>query len=198
MSGFVRDHISLYADVDVKFNSQSEDHQDLAPEDETHNVSEIHSNVSSEDMRFQILIEEVFKLLLADKFPKKTDEVLGGNRLRSSIEMEMLKTPKKSTCISLPQSKCPLIKTIDCIKQSLGAVEVNGSYSIPPQLLRTGCFQGLILTSWSSLNIIKPIMSLFPRRMPVIDPDANRLDLSRALILLKCHHFGISRFNREI
>ena len=77
--------------------------------------------------------------------------------------MEMLKAPKKS--ISLPQSKCPLIKTFDCIKQSLGAMEVDGSYSMPPQLLRTGCFQGLILTSWSSLNIIKPIMNLFPRRM---------------------------------
>ena len=88
MSGFVRNHSSLYADVDVEFNSLSEDHQDLAPEDETHNVSEIHSNVSSDDMRFQNLIEEVFKLLQADKFPKKTDEVLGGNRLRSSIEIE--------------------------------------------------------------------------------------------------------------
>ena len=63
--------------------------------------------------------------------------------------MEMLKAPKKS--ISLPQSKCPLIKTFDCIKQSLGAVEVDGSYSMPSQLLRTGCSQGLILTS---LNII--------------------------------------------
>ena len=59
MSGFVRDHISLYADVDVEFNSLSEDHQDLALEDETHNVSEIHSIVSSEDMRFQNLMEEV-------------------------------------------------------------------------------------------------------------------------------------------
>ena len=88
MSGFVRDHISLYADIDVEFNSLSEDHQDLAPEDETHNVSEIHSFVSSEDMSFQNLIEEVFKLLWADKFPNKTDEVLGGNRLRSSIVME--------------------------------------------------------------------------------------------------------------
>ena len=37
--------------------------------------------VSSEDMSFQILIEEVLKLLRADKFPNKTDEVLGGNRL---------------------------------------------------------------------------------------------------------------------
>ena len=103
-----RDHISLYADDDDKFNSHSEDHQDLAPEAETHNVSEIHSNVSSEDMRFQNFIKEVFKLLPADKFPKKTDEVLGGNRPSSSIEMEMLKAPKKS--ISLPQSKCPLIR----------------------------------------------------------------------------------------
>ena len=60
MSGFVRDHISLYTDVDVEFNSLSEDHQDLPPEDETHNVSEIHSIVSSEDMSFQNLIEEVF------------------------------------------------------------------------------------------------------------------------------------------
>ena len=76
MAGFVRYHISLYADVVVEFNSLSEDHQDLAPEDETHNVSEIHSNVSSEDMRFQNLIEEAFKILLAYKFPKKIDEVL--------------------------------------------------------------------------------------------------------------------------
>ena len=88
MFGFVRDHISLYADFDVEFNSLSEDHQDLAPEDETHKSSEIHSFVSSEDMSFQILIEEVLKLLRADKFPNKTDKVLGGNRLRSSIVME--------------------------------------------------------------------------------------------------------------
>ena len=55
-----RDHISRYADDDDEFNSHFEDHQDLAPEAETHNVFEIHSNVSSEDMRFQNFIEEVF------------------------------------------------------------------------------------------------------------------------------------------
>ena len=80
--------LSLYADINVEFNSLSADHQDLAPEDETHNVSEIHSFVSSEDMSFQNLIEKVLKLLRADKFPNKTGEVLGGNRLRSSIVME--------------------------------------------------------------------------------------------------------------
>ena len=37
--------------------------------------------VSSEDMSFQILIEEVRKLLQAYLFSNKTDEVLGGNRL---------------------------------------------------------------------------------------------------------------------
>ena len=63
MSGFVWDHISLYADADVEFNSLSEDHQDLAPEDETHNFSEIQSIVSSEDMRFQNLIEEVLSFI---------------------------------------------------------------------------------------------------------------------------------------
>ena len=30
MSDFVRDHISPYEDIDVEFNSLSEDHQDLA------------------------------------------------------------------------------------------------------------------------------------------------------------------------
>ena len=54
------DHMSRYADDDDEFNSHFEDHQDLAPEDETHNVFEIHSNVSSEDMRFQNFFKEVF------------------------------------------------------------------------------------------------------------------------------------------
>ena len=44
----------------TNLHSHFEDLQDLAPEDETHNVFEIHSNVSSEDMRFQNFIEEVF------------------------------------------------------------------------------------------------------------------------------------------
>ena len=59
MSGFVQDPISLYGGVDVEFNSLSEERQDLAPDDETYNVSEIHSFVSSDDMSSQNLIEEV-------------------------------------------------------------------------------------------------------------------------------------------
>ena len=58
-----RDHISLHADNDDKFNSHSEDNQDSAPDVETQDVSETQSNVSTEDMRFHNLVEEVFKLL---------------------------------------------------------------------------------------------------------------------------------------
>ena len=72
MSGFVRDHISLYADIDVEFNSLSEDHQDLASEDEAHNVSEIHSFVSLEDMSFQNLIEEVLSFFRPTSSQRKT------------------------------------------------------------------------------------------------------------------------------
>ena len=150
-------------------------------------------------MKFQNLIEEVFKLLPADRFPRKTDDVFGGNRPRSSIEMELMKAPKKS--ISLPHSKCLLSKTIDCIKQSLGSVEIDGSYPMPPpQLLRTGCLQRLILISWSSLNTIKPMMSLFPQRMlqSLTLTQIIWISLYRVLILSKCHHFRLLRVNREI
>ena len=136
---------SLHADNDDEFNSHSEDNQDSAPDVETQDVSEAQSNVSTEDMRFHNLVEEVFKLLPADMFPKKPEQVLGGNRPRSSIEMEMRKATKKS--ISLPQSRCPLINAVDCLKESLGAVEAEVPFQCPPQLLRTGGLLELILTS---------------------------------------------------
>ena len=81
-----RDSLSLYADNSDKFNnSQSEDVQDLAPDNEVQHVSETQSDISPEYMGFMNLVEEVFKLLPAYTFPKKTEELLGGNRPRSSI-----------------------------------------------------------------------------------------------------------------
>ena len=69
-----RDSLSLYADNSAKFNnSQSEDVQDLAPDNEVQHVSEAQSDVSPEYMGFMNLVEEVFKLLPADTFPKKTE-----------------------------------------------------------------------------------------------------------------------------
>ena len=115
------DHLSLFADNDDDFYSQSEDNQDLAPDTEIQHVSETQSEISTDDMGFLNFVE-VFRLLLADMFPRKTGEFLGGNRPRSSIELEIRKATNKS--ISLPQSKRLLIMAVDCLNESLEASEV--------------------------------------------------------------------------
>ena len=79
-----RDYLSLYADSNDEFNSHSEDVQDLVP-DNTDPVPETQSEISPEDMGFVNLVEEVFKLLPADMFPMKTEELLGGNRLMTFL-----------------------------------------------------------------------------------------------------------------
>ena len=83
-------------------------------------------------MRFLNLVEEVFRLLLANMFPRKTEEFLGGNRPRSSIELEIRKATKKS--ISLPQSRRLLIMVVDYLNESLEASEVDGSFPMPPTI----------------------------------------------------------------
>ena len=78
------DHLSPYADSNDEFNSHLEAAQDLVP-DNTDPVSETQSEISPEDLGFVILVEEVFKLLPADMFPSKTEELLGGNRLMTFL-----------------------------------------------------------------------------------------------------------------
>ena len=72
-----RDHLSLFADNDDEFKSQSEDNQDLAPDTEIQHASETQCEISTDDMGFLNLVEEVFKLLPADMFPRKTEEFFG-------------------------------------------------------------------------------------------------------------------------
>ena len=175
----LRDGISLYADDDDQFNSHSEEHQDLGPDTEIRsNASDSHSNMSSEDMKFQNLIEEVFKLLPADRFPRKTENVLGGNKPRSSIEMELMKAPRKS--ISLPQSKGPLSKTLDCIKQSMGSVEQkDGSYPMPSTIAQDWLPSKSDINKLVKLKYYQSHEELIPTASAsALDPDANRLDLS--------------------
>ena len=87
----------------------------------------------------------------------------------------MLKATKKS--ISLLQSKCPLIKTIDWYYTVLGGCGGGWFLLYAPQLLRTVCFQGLILTSW--FNYYQAHNKLISTaNVSVIDSDADRLDLS--------------------
>ena len=108
---------SLCASNDDEFNnSPSEDNQDSVPDNEIQDVSETHSEVSADDIKFQTIVQEVFKLLPADMFPQKSEDSSGGNRPKSSIELEMQKVTKKST--SLPQSRRPLMKAVDCLKES--------------------------------------------------------------------------------
>ena len=175
----LRDGISLCADDDDQFNSHSEEHQDLAPDTEIRsNASDIHSNMSSEDMKFQNLIEEVFKLLPADRFPRKTESVLGGNKPRSSIEMELMKAPRKS--ISLPQTKGPLSKALDCIKQSMGSVEQkDGSYPMPSTVAQDWLPSKSDINKLVKLKYYQSHEELIPTATAsALDPDANRLDIS--------------------
>ena len=87
--------------------------------------------------------------------------------------MEMMKAPKKS--ISLPQSKCPLIKTIDCIKQSLGTVEIDGSPTIAQDWLPSR----VDINKLVKLKYFQAHDEFIPTpNASVLDPDANRLDLS--------------------
>ena len=74
------DHLSLYADSNDEFNSHSEDAQDLVPVN-TDPVLETQSEISPEDLGFVNLVE----LLPADMFPRKTEELLGGNRLMTFL-----------------------------------------------------------------------------------------------------------------
>ena len=58
--GSHRDHLSLFADNDEEFYSQSEDNQDLGPATEIQHVSETQSEISTDELGFMNLAEEAF------------------------------------------------------------------------------------------------------------------------------------------
>ena len=172
-----RDHLSLCADNDDEFNLPSEDNKDLVPDTEIQEVSETHSEVSTDDIKFQTLVEEVFKLLPADMFPKKTEEFSGGNRPRSSIELEMQKVTKKST--SLPQSRRPLMKAVDCLKESLGASKVDGSFPMPPTITQDWVPSIADIKKLVKLKYYQAHNEFIPTdAASVLDPDAVRMGMS--------------------
>ena len=166
-----RDFLSLCASNDDEFNNwPSEDNQDAVPDNEIQDVSETHSEVSTDDIKFQTFVQEVFKLLPADMFPQKSEDPSGGNRPKSSIELEMQKVTKKST--SLPQSRRPLMKAVDCLKESLGASKVDDSFPMPPTITQ----------DWvpSSAEIKKLVNNEYipTHSASVLDPDAVRMGMS--------------------
>ena len=85
--------------------------------------------------------------------------------------------PKKS--ISLPKSKCPLVKAIDCIKQSLVAVEIDGSYPMPSTIAQDRLSSKADITKLVKLKYYQAHDEFIPTaNASALDPHANRLDLS--------------------
>ena len=164
------DHLSLYADSNDELYSHSEDAQDSAP-DNTDPVPETQSEISPEDIGFANLVEEVFKLLPADMFPRKIEELLGGNRPRSSIELEVRKATKKNC--SMPQSRRPLLQAIQCLNESLGASAVDGTFPMPSTITRADIKKQVKFKCYQSHNEFIPT-----ENASALDPDAARLGMS--------------------
>ena len=171
-----RDSLSLYADNSDKLNnSQPEDGHDLAPDNADH-VSESRSEVSPEDMQFVSIVEEI-KLLQADMFPRKTEELLGVNRPRSSIELEVRKTTRKNT--SLLQSRRPLMKAIECLNESLGASEVDGTFSMPSTITQDWVPSRADIKKQGKFKFYQAHNEFIPTaNASALDPDAARLGMS--------------------
>ena len=172
-----RDSLSLYADNSDEFNnSQSEDGQDLAP-DNTDHVSESQVEGSPEYMQFVNIVEEVFKLLPAEMFPRKIEELLGGNRPRSSIELEVRKATRKNT--SLPQSRRPLMKAVECLSESLGASEVDGTFPIPSTITQDWVSSRADMKNQVKFKFCQAHNEFIPTaNASTLDPDAARLGMS--------------------
>ena len=141
------------------------------------NVSETHSEASTDDIKFQMLIKEVLKLLPADIFPRKTYKFPRGNRPRSSIDLEMQKVAKKS--ISLPQSRRPLMKVVDCLKESLRASKVDDSFPMPPTITQDWVPSKADIRKLVQLKYYQAHNEFLPTATAsVLDPDTVRLGMS--------------------
>ena len=171
-----RDHLSLYADSNDELYSHSEDTQDSAP-DNTNPVPENQSEISQEDFGFPGLIDEVFKLLPSDMFPRKTEEFLGGNRPRSSIELEVAKATRRNC--SLPQSRRPLMQAVQCINESLGASAVDGTFPMPSSITQDWVPSRADIKKLVKVKFYQSHNEfILTENASALDPDATRLGLS--------------------
>ena len=171
-----RDYLSLYADSNDELYSHSEDAQDSAP-DNTDPVPETQSEISPEDIGFAGLIQEVFKLLPSDMFPRKTEELLGGNRPRSSIELEVRKATKKNC--SMPQSRRPSMQAIQCLNESLGASAFDGTFPMPSTITQDWVPSKADIKKLVKFKCYQSHNEFIPtENASALDPDAARLGMS--------------------
>ena len=166
-----RDHLSLYADSNDKLFSHSEDAQDSAP-DNSNPVPESQSDFSQEDAEFPGLMVEVFKLLPSDMFPRKTEEFYGGNRPRSSIEIEVGKT-------TLASIKASFDTAALCINESLGASAVYGTFTMPSSITQDWVPSRADIKKLVKVKFYQSHNEFIPtENASALDPDATRLGLS--------------------
>ena len=110
-------------------------------------------------------------------FPKKTEEFSGGNMPKSSIKLEMQKVTKKST--SLPQSRRPLMKAVDCLKESLGASKVDDSFPMPPTITQDWVPSSAEIKKLVKLRYYQAHNEFIPTdNASVLVPDAVRMGMS--------------------
>ena len=110
-------------------------------------------------------------------FPRKTEELLGGNRPRSSIELEVRKATKKSC--SLPQSRRPLMQAIQCLNESLGASEVDGTFPMPSTITQDWVPSRADIKKQVKFKCYQAHNEFIPTgNASALDPDAARLGMS--------------------
>ena len=135
------------------------------------------SEISHEDNKFSGLIEEVFQLLPSDMFPRKTEQLLGGNRPRSYIELEVGKATKKNC--SLPQSRRPLMQAVQCLNESLGASVVDGTFPMPSSITQDWVLSRADIKKQVKFKCYQSHNEFFPTETAsALDPDATRLGMS--------------------
>ena len=117
------------------------------------------------------------KLLPADTFPRKSEELLGGNRPRSSIELEVRKATKKSC--SMPQSRRPLMQAIQCLNESLGASEVDGTFPMPSTITQDWVPSSADIKKQVKFKCYQAHNEFIPtENASALNPDAARLGMS--------------------
>ena len=83
-------------------------------------------------MGFLNLLKKCFRLLLADMFPRKTEEFWEGTGQDLPLSWRSGRLPKDYFSASI---KGLLIMAVDCLNESLEASEVDGSFPMPPTFI---------------------------------------------------------------
>ena len=110
-------------------------------------------------------------------FPRKTEELLGGNRPRSSIELEVGKATKKNC--SLPQSRRPLMQAVQCLNESLGASAVDGTFPMPSSITQDWVPSRADIKKQVKFKCYQSHNEFIPtENASALDPDAARLGMS--------------------